>query len=110
MDSNMIFPQVNKSVELVQVLIYLAEEQEKTYQKLNNHVYVDNVFRWFDKYKSHKAVILTKNLIREKCFVHIRPLQAILSIDKITQDKRDALYDWANAVMNFAMVSDFERV
>ena len=31
---------INKQIELVQILLYLAEEQEKTVQCLNNKIYL----------------------------------------------------------------------
>lgn len=108
MDNKVKFPQVNKSVELVQVLIYLSQEQSKTYQKLDNSVYVENISAWFDDYKNHKAVELTKKLICENHFVHIIPLKAILAIDKIIEDEKNTLYDWANAVKEFYQISNFE--
>ncbi len=108
MDNQLKFPQVNRSVEFVQVLIYLSQEQSKTYQKLDNSVYVENISLWFDGYKNHKAVELTKKRICENHFVHIRPLQAILTLDRIMEDSSHSLYDWANAVKDFYRISNFD--
>lgn len=39
--------EINKRVELVQVLLYLAEEQERTIQYLANKTYLRNISDWF---------------------------------------------------------------
>ena len=35
--------EISSRVELVQVLLYLADRQEKTYQYLNNKIYVGSI-------------------------------------------------------------------
>lgn len=47
--------EINKQVELVQILLFLAEEQEKTVQYLANKVYLQKITDWFEPYKEHTA-------------------------------------------------------
>lgn len=44
--------EISSRVELVQVLLYLADRQDKTYQYLNNKIYVDSVEKWFERFIS----------------------------------------------------------
>ena len=44
--------EISLRVELVQVLLYLADRQDKTYQYLNNKIYVDSVEKWFGRFLS----------------------------------------------------------
>lgn len=53
--------EISKRIELVQILLYLAREQEKTVQFLNNKTYLTNISDWFEPYKDHAAVQITKN-------------------------------------------------
>lgn len=81
--------EINKEIELVQILLYLSEQQDKTIQCINNKTYTAAISEWFAPYKNHPAVQLTKDLICNENFIHIRPLQAILSLKEIT-----ATPDW----------------
>lgn len=100
--------EINKQVELVQVLLYLAEEQDKTVQYLDNKTYSESISKWFEPYKDHAAIKITKGLITEKSFFHIRPLKAIMNLDKIQSDDSHDLNIWARETMEFAAKSDFD--
>lgn len=100
--------EINKQIELVQILMYLAEEQEKTEQCLNNKTYLKNIFDWFEKYKDHAAVRITKKLITEKHFFHTRPLKAILNLKNIFIDDSHELHLWAIETTRFARESNFD--
>jgi hypothetical protein len=99
--------EINRDLELVQVLLYLADRQSRTTQCLDNVFYVTKIDEYFGKYKSHNAVYLTQKLIDERTFIHIKPIRAILSLDNILNDKTNVLYEWAVAVSNFISVSHF---
>ncbi len=100
--------EINKQIELVQILLYLAREQEKTVQHLNNKDYLKNISDWFEPYKDHAAVQITKELITENYFFHIRPLKAILNLENILNDDSHELHLWAVATAKFAEESSFD--
>lgn len=99
--------EINKNIELVQVLLFLSEQQEKTIQCINNRTYTAAISKWFAPYKNHPAVQITKDLIHKGNFIHIRPLQAILTLNKITADREHPLHTWGTAVADFQDASDF---
>lgn len=99
--------EINKNIELVQVLLFLSEQQEKTIQCINNRTYTAAISKWFAPYKNHPAVQITKDLIHKENFIHIRPLQAILTLNKITADREHPLHTWGTAVADFQDASDF---
>ncbi len=101
--------EINNRVELVQILLYLAGEQEKTAQCLNNKTYSKNISDWFETYKDHSAVQITKKLITENYFFHIRPLKAILNLENILKDDSQELHLWAKQTVRFAEESDFDK-
>ena len=100
-------PIVSEQVELVQVLLYLADRQERVMQHLNSKVYCDAISEFFRQYKSHNAVIMTQTLIDNYNFVHIKPLQAILSLEQIAIEEDHDLYEWACNVKEFISDTDF---
>ena len=100
--------EINKQIELVQILLYLAGEQEKTVQCLNNKTYLKNISDWFETYKDHAAVQITKKLITENYFFHIRPLKAILNLENILKDDSHELHLWAVKTTQFAEESCFD--
>ncbi len=100
--------EINKDIELVQILLYLSEQQEKTIQCINNKVYTTAISEWFAAYKNHSAVQLTKDLIHKENFIHIRPLQAILSLKDIIANPEHSLYAWGTAVTEFRRTSGFD--
>ncbi len=100
--------EINKQIELVQTLLYLADEQEKTVQCINNHTYLKNISDWFETYKAHAAVQITKRLITENHFFHIRPLRAILNLENILNDDSHELHLWALETARFEKESNFD--
>lgn len=100
--------EINRSVELVQVLLLLAERQDKTFQCLNNKQYADSITKRFAPFKDHAAVQLTRELIINKNLVHIEPLCAILSLDAIASDINHELHDWGTAAEKFIADTDFD--
>lgn len=100
--------EINKDVELVQVLLYLAEQQDKTIQCINNKTYTAAISEWFEAYKDHLAVQLTKDLIINQNFIHIRPLQSILSLKEIVTTSDHPLHVWGTAVADFRETSGFD--
>lgn len=100
--------EIKKDIELVQILLYLSEQQEKNFQCINNKVYTSDISAWFAPYKNHPAIQLTKNLICDKNFVHIKPLQAILSLQEIVSNEEHTLHDWGLAVLRFKEDTGFD--
>lgn len=100
--------EVNKSIELVQILLFLSEKQDITKQILENNIYCSDIIEWFKKYKNHPAVIKTKWLINNKGFYAIRAIKAILYLDSIISSKDHALYEWGFLVKTFIVESNFE--
>ena len=100
-------PIVCEQVELVQVLLYLSDRQERVQQHLNNKIYCEAISSFFRSYKKHKAVIWTKKLIDNNNFIHINPLEAILSLEQIAMEEKHNLYEWANSVKEFIVDTDF---
>ena len=101
-------PEMNKDIELVQVLLFLSEQQDKTIQCINNQTYTTALSKWFAPYKNYPAVQITKDLICNENFIHIRPLQAILSLKEILTTPEHPLYAWGTAVADFRSTSDFD--
>lgn len=101
-------PEINRQIELVQILLYLAEEQEKTIQYLANKTYVQRISEWFGPYRGHTAVKITKKLITEDCFYHIRPLKASLDLENIRKEKSHKWNRWADETIRFAQESRFD--
>lgn len=106
-DNKMMRPIISVQVELVQVLLYLADRQEKVIQHISNKGYCESISAYFHPFKKHKAVLLTRRLIDDCNFIHIRPLQAILSLEEIATKKDHDLYEWAGAVNDFVAVMNF---
>lgn len=100
--------EINKSVELVQILLFLTGQHDKTFQCTNNKTYVNSITEWFAPFKNHTAVKLTRELVLNKNFVHIEPLCAILSLDPIVMDTSHVLHDWGEAVKRFIADTDFD--
>ena len=100
--------EINKQVELVQVLLFLSEQQDKTFQCLNNKRYVDSITQWFSPFKNHLVVQLTKDRIINDHFVHIKPISSILMLGSIIADPAHELFEWASAVNNFITDTDFD--
>lgn len=99
---------IDRSVEVVQILLFLSEQQDKTYQCTNNRPYTAAISQWFAPYKDHSSVKLTRQLVQTKHFFHIEPLRAILSLDSIITDAYHPLYDWSIAVNEFITTSQFD--
>jgi len=99
---------VNPQVELVQVLLYLSQRQGKTFQLLANTAYFSAIQLHFQPVKGHPAVKLTTALIDNNSFIHIRPLEAILQLDNITNDPAHPLHQWGLAVRDFADTGRFD--
>lgn len=100
-------PIVSEQIELVQVLLYLADRQERVIQHLHNKIYSEAISAFFLPYKNHKAVIITQNLIDNNNFIHIKPLRAILSLEQIALEEEHDLYEWAISVKEFITDTNF---
>ena len=101
--------EVNKQLELVEVLIFLSERQEKNFQHINNVEYFSKIQSYFQKFKNHRAVTLTTELIDNKNFIHIQPFIAILCSDDILIDTENSLHEWCIAVREFEADSKFDE-
>ena len=84
-------------------------EQEKTIQYLENKSYLRSISDWFLPYKDHAAVRVTKELVREDNFFHIRPLKAVLDLESILNDDSHVLNPWARETVRFARESRFDE-
>jgi len=100
--------EVNRNVELVQVILLLTGQQEKTYQKIENKTYTDAISRWFAPHREHVAIKHTRELVQTKHFFHIRPLQAILELDTLVADETHPMNGWALAVKAFVEDTHFD--
>jgi hypothetical protein len=116
--------EINKNIELIQVLLFLANLQEKTRQQIDNIEYVKSMDEFFSDFKNHEAVVLTKGLIINHWFTHITPLSAILYLQEIINDddnykdiqnlklerniSSDELKGWAIAVNKFIVDANFQ--
>lgn len=100
-------PIVSEQVELVQVLLYLSNRQERVMQYLNNKKYSEAISAFFSHMKNHKAVNMTRNLIDNNNFIHIKPLRAILSLEQILTEEKHDLNEWAISVKEFIADTDF---
>lgn len=101
-------PEICRNIELVQIMIYLADEQELSFQKLNNRIYLSAIDEWFVKYRDHPAVNATRLMIREKHFNFTRPQKAALLIEDIKNNTRHELHDWATLADEFVRDSAFD--
>ena len=100
--------EINHNLELVEILLYLADRQSRTVQILESSYYISKIDEYFEKYKTHVAIALTQKLIDKQNFIHINPIRAILAIDDILSDNTNRLYEWATAVIDFVAVSRFD--
>ena len=100
--------EISPRVELVQILLYLADLQDKTCQYLNNRHYVDSIDRWFGQFRTDEAVMLTRQLITKRYFFHIKPLRAIFQLESILSDEKNEYYEWGKAVKSFAETTGFD--
>ncbi|MDE7294705.1 MAG: DUF4932 domain-containing protein [Oscillospiraceae bacterium] len=100
--------EINKNVELVQILLFLTDQHDKTFQCINNKTYINSITEWFAPFKNHTAVKLTRELVINNNFVHIEPLRAILSLNSIIMDTSHELHDWGTAVRQFITDTDFD--
>lgn len=100
--------EINKNVELVQILLFLTGQHDKTFQCLNNKTYVNSITEWFAPFKDHIAVDLTRELVINENFVHIEPLCAIISLDSIIKDTNHKLHKWGAAVKQFVKDSGYD--
>lgn len=101
-------PEINKYVELVQILLFLSDMQDQTQQALSNKSYCSSIKEYFFSFKNHKAVRLTRQMIREESFIHIRPLRSILELYAIAEDCNNPKHEWAISVIQFMNDTDFD--
>lgn len=101
--------EINRELELVQILLYLAGRQDKTAQVLENRYYISRIKSYFAGFENHEAVLLTRRLVDERNFIHIKPIRAVLSLDTIAKDETDRLFHWAKALKCFREDSAFDR-
>lgn len=101
-------PEINKQIELIQVLLYLADMQDYTRQVISNKTYCRVIDKYFAPFREHAAVKLTRRKIREEAFFHIRPLCAVLALDALIRDEGDPQHDWALQVQQFIRDTDFD--
>lgn len=101
--------EVCKNIELVETILYLAHQQNKTYQSLNNTYYIQRIDQHFKDFERHEAVKITADLVENQNFVHGKPLRAALTIDAILTDANHILFHWARAVKDFERRADFQR-
>jgi len=104
-----VLAEISPRVELVQVVLYLADRQDKTCQYLNNRYYVDAIEKWFGQFRDHEAVLLTRQLIAKRSFYHIKPLRAVFRLESILSDAQNEHYEWGVAIRSFAETTDFEN-
>lgn len=91
-----------------QIFVISCRKAEKDGEYLDNRVYLDSISNWFGPYKDHAAVKMTKRLITEKYFFHIRPLKAILDLENIQNDPSHDLNLWAKETVRVAEESGFD--
>lgn len=101
--------EINRYVELVQVLLFLARQQDKTQQCTNNQTYTSAITKWFTPFEAHPAVAETRKLILTQNFVHIKPIRAILSLEALKSDPNSFLFKWGLAVEQFIIDSHFDE-
>lgn len=101
--------EINRQIELVQILIFLSKCNERTKQSLNNKTYCESIKQHFAPFENHYTVLKTRELICKNNFIHIKPLRAILCIDKIVDDPSDKLHEWGKLVLQFAEQSAFDN-
>lgn len=100
--------EISKKVELVQILLFLSDQQDKTFQCLNNKNYVHSITQWFAPFKNHIAVQLTRQQIINNCFVHIKPICSILMLESIIANPDHELHEWGLAVSQFITDTDYD--
>ena len=115
--------EINKEIELIQVLLFLSNTQEKTQQQLKNAYYTQAIKDFFGMFNNHEAVRLTRDFVVDHWFTHIKPLRAILYLEEIIENKyievidnlkselkisSDELRKWAVAVKRFELESRFD--
>lgn len=100
--------EINKSIELVQILLLLSQQQNKTFQRIGNKTYINAINQWFAPFKNHPAVQLTREQIIYNNFVHIKPLRAVLLLDSIIEDTDNELHNWSFAVRDFISDADLD--
>jgi len=105
----MLKAEINKQVELVQVLLFLAKRNDLTMQSLENTEYCESIRKYFTPFENHAAVIKTRELIEKSYFAHGKPLRAILCLDEIISDSSHVLHEWGNMVQQFITLSDFDK-
>lgn len=101
-------PEINHDIELVQILIYLADVKEMTRQSLSNTIYCSAIEKWFLPYKNHLAVTLTRELIINRHFNYARPHKAALRLNDIVTVEADELHEWAIETKRFITDSRFD--
>ncbi len=97
---------VNKDIELVQTIIYLAGDSPSQY--LENREYLMRLNEWFDGFREHEAVKRTHEMILHDRFTYIRTHRAALELHKLLGDVNESYHEWAILVEKFASESRFD--
>ncbi len=97
---------VNRNIELVQTIIYLAGGSPT--QCLKNAAYCSALDEWFSKLAEHEAVAYTREMILRDHFTYGRPHMAALRLDELLADDTERYHDWALMVERFADESRFD--
>ncbi|MEG1887826.1 MAG: DUF4932 domain-containing protein, partial [Oscillospiraceae bacterium] len=101
-------PEINRNIELIQILIYLSDVKNMTRQSLSNTVYCTAIDKWFVQFKNHSAVIMTRDMIINQHFNYARPHKAALRLPEIINSEIDELHDWATEVARFINDTQFD--
>lgn len=101
-------PEINKYIEIVQVLLYLSDCQDKVEQVITNKEYCGAIEEHFSSFRKHEAVIKTRELILNSNFIHIKPLRAVLQLDKLLSNDCNELHSWALSVAKFIDDTNYE--
>lgn len=106
--NNIVKAEINPNVELAEILLYLADAQEKTVQYVENNPYCRAISAYFSPFRDHPAVRITRRLVYSENFIHRKPLRAVLTLEDILSDREHRLYEWAGAMREFVSDAAFD--
>ncbi len=116
---------VDKRVELIGIMLRLANYSDKfphLVYNLQNYPYLENVVKWFDGFKNHKAIQTLNKIIDECNFSYDAPVTLFLQLDENYNfhgendypfvgrlKKASIILEFLKQVKDFVKVSNFEK-
>lgn len=101
---------IDKRIEMLGICLRLSDYHDKFYHlvtDLKNYPYLEEVNKYFSKFKNHKAIKLLNEVIEKLSFSYDAPVQLMLFVDDEWNFHGQNEYPFANRLKKSKLVLDF---